>query len=256
MGKMKLTILGSGTFVPELNRTCTSFLLEDEGEKIVFDFGRGVIERLLELKISLYEIDKIFISHMHVDHFSDLFPFIHFILFTPNKDKLKLPYKIYGPKGIKQIFDKIFDALYPDGNKNLDRIGIKDIFNGEEINFRKLKIKGFKVEHSQTHLCFGYQIIKDDKKICYSGDTKNCETLREYCKNSDLAIIEATGPPELKLDGHLTGEEVGQIAKESKIKKLIIVHVAGTYLTRVKKDIQKNFKGEIIIAKDLMEVEI
>ena len=55
---MKITILGSGTFVPELDRKCTSFLLRDGEEKIVFDFGRGVIDRLLELKINLYEIDK------------------------------------------------------------------------------------------------------------------------------------------------------------------------------------------------------
>ena len=253
MEKVKLTILGSGTFVPELNRKCTSFLLEDNGEKIVFEFGRGTIDRLLKLKVDLYEVNKIFISHMHLDHFSELLSLIHFLLFAPEKKKLNSPYKIYGPKGIKKILNQIIGVLYPKGIKNIDRIEINDLAE-ETINVGKFKIKSFKVKHSKTHLCLGYQILKDNKKICYSGDTRDCENLREACKNSDLAIMEST--LEFKSEGHLSGEEVGKIAKERQIKKLVIAHVADTYLHKVKKDIRKNYKGKLRIAKDLMRVEI
>jgi len=253
---MKFTILGSGTFVPELKRKSPSFLLENRKEKIVFDFGRGAIDNLLKLNISLYELDWIFISHMHIDHFSDLFPFIQFIIDAPEKRKLKSVYKIYGPKGIKKIFNQIFSALYPNGKKNLNRIEIIDLPEGDIVNCEKIKIKSFRVEHSKSHPCFGYLIQHENKKICYSGDTRNCENLRRFCENADLAIIEATGSSKLRLEHHLTGEEVGRIAKEHQIKKLIIVHVAKDYLAYVEKDIKKNYKGKIIIAKDLMVVKI
>ena len=58
------------------------------------------------------------------------------------------------------------------------------------------------------------------------------------------------------MKGHINGEELGKLAQETKIKKLIVTHVANTYLHQVKKDIRKNYKEKVIIAKDLMKIKI
>lgn len=53
---MKITILGSGTAAPVLERNCAGYLLEIENKKLLLDSGPGTIRRLLEVKINLFEI--------------------------------------------------------------------------------------------------------------------------------------------------------------------------------------------------------
>jgi len=45
---MKLTILGSGTYFPELNRHFSSYLIQTNGLNLVFDFGRGALDGLIK----------------------------------------------------------------------------------------------------------------------------------------------------------------------------------------------------------------
>jgi len=249
---MKLTILGSGTFVPELKRSCPSYIIEYKKENILFDIGRGSIRNLLKLKKDLHEINRIFISHMHTDHSTELASFIQLILDTPEKKKLKEKYIIYGPKGIKRDIQNMLKTFHIEKHKHLDRIKVKEIFNNIVIS--GLKIKVFPVKHAKIN-SLAYRLEFRKKVVCYSGDSSDCEGLRNACKNVDLAIMEATGPKEWRL-GHINGEDLGKLAQKTKIKKLVVIHIANTYLPRIKKDIKKNYKGKLIIAKDLMEIQI
>ncbi|MCK4552773.1 ribonuclease Z [Candidatus Pacearchaeota archaeon] len=253
MGKVKLTILGSGTFVPELKRTCSSYLIENDNEKIVFDFGRGAIRNLLKLKINLYEINQIFISHMHTDHSTELASFIQFILDAPEKKNLKKEYFIYGPIGIKRDMQNMLKTFHIEKHKNLHRIKVNEIKDNLKIGC--FKIKAFKVKHGKIN-SLSYRIEIKNKSLCYSGDSSYCEGLKHACKNVDLAIIESTAPKTWNLKNHLTGKEAGKIALESNVKNLIITHVANAYLSKVKKDVKKNYKGKVIIAKDLRRIKI
>ncbi|MFH1918020.1 MAG: ribonuclease Z [Nanoarchaeota archaeon] len=249
---MKITILGSGTFVPFAKRTCSSHLLEDNKNKIMFDFGSGTINYLTKLGIKLYGLNHIFISHMHADHSSDLSHFILFILDAPDKNKLKEKYFIYGPEGINRDIENMLKAFHLDDHKNLNRLKIIEL--NKEIKIGSFRISPFLVSHDIMALA--YRIEYFQKALCYSGDSSYCEGLKEACMNTDLAIIEATFPKHCNLRNHLSGEELGKLAQETKIKKLIVTHVADTYLPQVKKDIKKNYKGKIIIAKDLMRFKI
>ena len=103
---MKLTILGSGTYQPELTRHSSAYLVEtDSGAKICFDFGRSAIDQLLKLNIRITEIDAVFISHWHGDHVADIIALLHYTV-APLPDDIsvfrpirKNPLKIYGPTG-------------------------------------------------------------------------------------------------------------------------------------------------------------
>ena len=51
---MKITVLGSGTAAPRLNRNMAGYLLELGKKKILFDSGPGTIRQLLKLKVNLF----------------------------------------------------------------------------------------------------------------------------------------------------------------------------------------------------------
>ena len=247
---MEITILGSGTFIPELKRHCSSYLLNVKNQRIIFDFGRGTLDSLIKLNADLYSLDKIFISHIHSDHSAELIDFISFIMCNPEKKKLRNFYTIYGPKGTRKkirLLMKIFDI----SKKNIRRLNLKELKSGDIIKYKNIKIKCFNAEHDGPSLAF--RIEADKKVICYSGDSAYCKSILEACKNADLAILESTLP---KLSTHMGGEDAGKTAKEANVKKLILTHIARSYLNNAKKEARRHYKGKVIIAKDMMKLKI
>ena len=73
---MKVTILGSGTAVPSLQRNSAGVLIQENEINTLVDFGYGNLRQLLNLGITYHDIDRIFFTHNHPDHMCDLIPFL------------------------------------------------------------------------------------------------------------------------------------------------------------------------------------
>ena len=67
-----VTLLGSGTPVPSLDRFGPCTMVEAGGRKFLFDAGRGAMQRLHQLGITFADISGIFLTHHHSDHMVDL----------------------------------------------------------------------------------------------------------------------------------------------------------------------------------------
>jgi ribonuclease Z len=99
------------------------------------------------------------------------------------------------------------------------------------------------------------------RKIVYSGDTRPCEAITKLAERADVLIYEATLDDELaeKADesGHSTPSQGSKIAKEAKVKRLVLTHISARYdnpeilLQQARKIFPKTQ-----LAKDLMELEI
>jgi ribonuclease BN (tRNA processing enzyme) len=70
--KTTVTILGSGSCVPRLERSSCSILVSAPGESLLFDCGAGTTRRLLRAGAAPATIDRVFLSHYHPDHSSEL----------------------------------------------------------------------------------------------------------------------------------------------------------------------------------------
>lgn len=255
---MKLTILGSGTFMPELKRHGPSYLLQVDGQNLIFDLGRGAIEQLMKSKFNIYNIDKIFITHTHFDHIAELFSYIAFIWDNAYKDKFKNEVlDIYGPRGFKKALEGLFKAIQYDKHKHIDRLRIYEFKDKEVKKFGNIRIQGFFVKHSPIRNCIAYRVECNDKVFCYSGDSSKCNALVSACNEADLALIEADLSRKWKLGNvHMSGQDSGEIASKAKVKNLILTHIADHYLKDVMKDLRKSYKGPVKIAKDLMKFNI
>lgn len=105
---MKFCVLGNkagGSPLLTRNHSATVLLLP--GEVILFDCGEGTQKRLLEAKISRSSIDRIFISHLHVDHVLGLIA----LLATFSSDKRTRPVYLTGPEGLRELLDCSFRAM-------------------------------------------------------------------------------------------------------------------------------------------------
>lgn len=256
---MKLTILGSGSYQPELKRHCASHLVQIGRQNLVFDFGRGCLDQLLKLKINYYDIDAIFISHTHPDHFSELASFLHIALFEPGEGRFRRKtITIYGPKGIKQAINHISLAMGLKNAKPKYPVKTQEITSGKTIKGKGWKIIGYQTLHVKYLNCLALRLIDKGEIFAYSGDSGDSLGLRQALKNADLGLVEASWPKELRPQIHLTASQAGIIAREENVKKLVLTHASPNYWRKfdLKKEAKKYFKGPVILAKDLMKIKV
>ena len=96
-----VTILGSGSAVPTSSRNPTSQHIECNGRYFLIDCGEGTQMQIRKLGLKLQRIDRIFISHLHGDHYFGLVG----LLSTMHMMGRTKPVNVFGPLGLKDIVE-------------------------------------------------------------------------------------------------------------------------------------------------------
>ena len=257
MNPTSITILGSGTCVPSLKRSSCAVLMEIGEKKLLFDSGPGTMHRLLSAGIEIFDIDVIFYSHFHPDHTAELVPFI-FATKYPDSSRRNTLLTIAGGNGFLNFINKL-KAVYgdwlelPEGMLRfleLDRNG------PDSRHFSSFAVETMPMNHQTESL--GYRITDSNgKSIVYSGDTDTTENLVSLATGADLLICESAMPDTLKVPGHLTPSLAGDMAARANVKKLVLTHL---YPECDQFDLaaqcRKTYQGPLVIAEDLMKIEI
>ncbi len=105
---IKVTLLGTGTPVPAMNRFGPSILVEAGGQTFLFDAGRGAMQRLAQLRVRWQDVDGLFLTHLHSDHvvgFPDLW--LTGWLVGSGRDR---PLLVRGPRGTKRMMSHLEQA--------------------------------------------------------------------------------------------------------------------------------------------------
>lgn len=253
---MKVTILGSGTYQPlEVQRHSAAYLVQDGNKNLVFDFGRGVVDQLLKCGVAYYDIDTIFLTHTHPDHCAELGAFLFASFCGPSAEKYKKKLVIYGPQGIKSMIKHLL-AAFSLSPKLQNKFKVKELRDGEMIKVHGFQIEVYTAKHSKDRNCLCYRVGLKNKILAYSGDGGDSPGLRKACYKADLAMIEANGPK--KIAGHMTARDVSRLAHAAQVKKLVLTH----FLLQdwkgidMRKETEVFFKGPILLARDLMKINV
>lgn len=95
VNEMRISFMGTA-FSPRVGQACNSVFIElGTGECFVFDCGSGVVTKYIALGVPYSKMNRIFLTHLHGDHMSDL---TTIYCFGPANDR-KTPLHIYGPSG-------------------------------------------------------------------------------------------------------------------------------------------------------------
>ncbi len=249
---MKITVLGSGTAVPSLQRNSAGYLLEENGCRFLVDFGYGTIHQLLRLGITYQDIDRIFFTHPHPDHMCDLIPFLFASRYPLDPRTRDLPI-VAGPK-FAEYFERMMQAfnhwLTPDSYK----VRITEL-DEETQELDGLLVTAGKVRHIEMSRGFRFSNA-DGKTVVFSGDTDYCSGIVELGRDADLLILECSTPDDMKVDKHLTPRLCGQIAREAGCRTLMLTHFyPPCEMSSVLESCQREFPGKIILAEDLTVVD-
>ena len=254
---MRLIILGSGTSIPLSYRASPSMAIFMDDRPTLFDMGPGTLRQLARIGISHDRIKHIYISHFHPDHTADL---IHFLFVTQNPEILdkRDSFTITGPVGIKE-FVKNLQKTYRqwlDIPPKIMKIDELDITCPDKKEYKGYSVLSRPTNHSMGSLAFRIN-TREGKNFVYSGDTELCDGILKLARNSDLLILECAFPESRPGKGHLTPSQAGSIADEANAKKLLLIHFYPEALaTDISEDCRKTYKGELILGRDLLRIEI
>ena len=254
---LNVTILGSGTCVPSLERSSCSVLLEIENQKMIIDIGPGTMRRLLRAETTLSQVSHIFLSHFHPDHSGELVPFL-FASKYPMHARRQTPLTIVAGYGFSDFF-KGLHSVYGEwidiGESLLNIIELNNTTRAQQ-SFDNFELESMPVRHRPESLA--YRITATNgASVVYSGDTDVCDSLVDIAKSADLFICESAFPDDLKKEGHLTPSRAGDIAARANVQKLVLTHFYPECETRnIEKECRKTFSGELVLAQDLMEIQL
>lgn len=260
---MKLKFLGTGSMKAIGKRNPLSIFIETGNKKILLDAGFGSFVRMAEKNISFMKIDAIFISHLHCDHVNDLLPLIHTMAVISDfdqKQKRKMPIDIYGPKNLPQFYKFLRKFQWPDKLENFN-INVYP-FSDKEVDVGRLTISSLSISHAVGYLkeALAYRIDQGGKSVVYSGDIDWDEKIKDFisfAKDADVLIVDGGKPIGKKGGCHLEPFQISQIARDANPKKLVVVHLTDIDTpAEVKDAIAEFYKGDIIIARDGMDLNI
>jgi ribonuclease BN (tRNA processing enzyme) len=251
---MEITFLGTGVAIPQRGRVQSGVLVKLEEKPLLIDCGSGVLSRFPDTNISHTQVDTVLLSHLHLDHVADLI-----CLLKANWLRGKTNMRIYGPEGTEEWFSKVLDAYeYIQDEVDVD---ITELLPGKEFT-----PEGFDCEitctagvHSVPALA--YRVTAEDGEFVYSGDTEPSREILELAAEADLLIHECSFPSGVKVTNHSTPSTLAELLDEyrQEIGSICLTHFYPDMWGHEKEAVYRlkgYFDGEVILAEDLMKLEL
>lgn len=249
---MKLTILGSGTGVPTLQRSSPAYLLEAPGGCGLIDCGSGTLRQLLHLGRPCSEVDVVFVTHTHPDHIGDLAPLIH-ALKIPIGYRRESPLHLVGPTGFPDFYQACIATVATPPKAFAVEVAVAR----ERFECLGLTVRTTPVRHVARLNSIAYRFEAAGKAVVFSGDCDDDPRLAALATGADALVIDCSFTDELKKPGHLSASECGRIARDARVGTLILSHlypVIGSDDTRLDEAIAA-CDCNVQLAADLMEIQ-
>jgi len=230
-----LTVLGSNAAIPANNRNLSAHLLNANERFFLIDCGEGTQFQLRRYHISFQRIKRIFISHLHGDHFFGMIGLLHSMHLLGRKEELHL----YAPAALQPIIDMQMEAsqtrlIYPLIFHSL-HMDQPDLVCEEE----RISVHSFPLKHSLPTCGFVFREKNPPRKVpvarsyAYCSDTGYSEEIIPFITGVDLLYHEATFMQDMAAVAreklHATAIEAATIAVRAKVKKLLIGHFSARY---------------------------
>nr|WP_048063502.1 MBL fold metallo-hydrolase [Methanococcoides burtonii] len=248
---MKITFLGTGVAIPQKDRVQSGVLIEYGENKVLFDCGGGILNRIFESGVLHTEIDTIVLSHLHLDHVADVM-----CLLKANWLCEKLDAVIYGPVGTQEWLGRLM-AIYPYMKVKVN-VEVREVVAGEEFELSQgCNVRCTDGIHSVPSL--GYRVEHDGEVVVYSGDTEPCDSIMKLAQGADMLIHECSFPLDFPMTNHATPDMLRPYLENSDISKVYLTHLYPHMQGHEKETleyIKEKYEGEVHIASDLMTVEL
>jgi ribonuclease Z len=276
---------GTGGSVPTARRGLPALLVRRGGDRLLFDCGEGTQRQLLQT-VGLPEIDAVFITHFHADHWLGL----PGMLKTFDLRGRETGLTVYGPRGLRELLTTM-RPVYGRVSYGLELV---ELDPNDEVRRDGYVVGCFEVAHRGRSL--GYALVEPERpgefdpqeaqrlgvrpgpdfgrlqdgeevdgvrpeqvlgpprpgrKLVISGDTAPSPMVVAAAHGADLLVHEATFTEEerdrARETGHSTAPQAAEIAREAGVKMLALTHVSTRHLpSDIRREAQAIFEPTVL----------
>lgn len=286
---MKLTLLGTGTPIPDPKRLGASQTIEADGELILVDCGASALHRFVEAgyvqpggRQLRVPVRCIALTHLHSDHITGLPDFLWagWVMGWWAEPPL-----LVGPPGTAAMIDHLIEAFAYDIKVRsyadlLESAGpaprVEEIEEGHTVEGSGWRLSAFRVDHAPVDQAFGFRMDAEDGSIVISGDTCYSENLVRHAAGADLLVhevywkpgllkrIETAATPAQRTRAqtiaryHTPAEDTGRAAAEADVRQLVLSHIifGGGTPDDLLRDIAPHYHGTVTVGEDLQSFEV
>lgn len=218
---MELRILGSDGTWPGAGGVASGYLLHHDDHTVWMDMGTGTMASLQE-HAGLRDVSAVVISHVHADHFVDLFPYFYARRYGEGGPAPRIP--LFAPSGTEErIRAMLSDSGWEEFPEAFD---LHEIEPGDDFETGPFRVRTARMAHPVPTLGVRYEA--DGAAFAYSADTGPTDALVDLARGAELLVAEATWledgtdrPPGL----HMSATEAGRHAAQAEVGRLILTHI-------------------------------
>jgi len=272
-----ITLLGTGSPMPDPHRAGPATLVAAGGEHYLVDAGRGVLMRLAAAGLGAGQLTAVLLTHLHSDHLTDLNDVITtrwVTTFAPT------PLTVVGPVGTQLVVDRIVASLEPDIGYRVahhDDLGygftpvqVVEVSDGPIELGTAATLSCAPTDHRPVHPTVGFRIEHGGESVVLAGDTVPCDGLDRLARGAGALVHTAIRKDLIAqipvdrlvdtLDYHSSPEEAAATAARAGVGTLVLTH----YVPAVppgggdewRQLAAAHFDGAIEVGDDLHRVEV
>jgi len=246
---MEITVVGSGTVVPRLERRQSCVVVEAAGETLFFDLGSGAVRGMLRAGLDPFAVDRIYFTHFHPDHTVDVVPLLFSINYGAEEERSR-PLYLTGPKpfrafwgSVTRVWGEFMLGDYPTRVSELPHECLSP------LDLPGCHLSWAPAEHRPESIA--YRLDSEEGSFVYTGDTEYSESVVDLARGAQTMLIECSFPDESPVPGHLTPSGVAEIASQTGVRRVVLTHVypAADELD-LRAEVGRGFGGEVVVAHD------
>jgi ribonuclease BN (tRNA processing enzyme) len=253
VSNFEVIVLGASGTYPSAEAACSGFLLKAGHTQVWADAGPGTFSNLQE-HTAYDEVRALVLSHLHIDHFTDLYAFYYALRYS-SESKGPIGLEVYAPGGSEAHLEPLVSTTGPDGFGGY--LSFKPIKSQDELQIGSLLFRFERTEHPIETLAM--RVEANGRSLVYTADTAPSDAVVELATGVDLLIAEASwqSPSTSGRPVHMTAEEAGQMARDAGVGRLVLTHIVPTLDPAVSvEQARMHFKGDVVAAADHMRLEV
>ena len=273
---MRITLLGTGSPLPDPNRAGPATLVEAGGLQLLFDCGRGVLMRLAAAGLpSPALLAAQFLTHLHSDHVSDFNDVVTTRWVTSPAPS---PLVVVGPPGTERFADRTLEMLTDDIGYRIAHhedlqwqpgVEVTEVLDGpvtlDALSAAGVSVTAAATDHRPVAPTVGYRVEHDGAVVAIAGDTVPCEGLDALVDGADVYVQTVIRDDVVRqvpmqrfqdiCDYHSSVADAARTAARGGVRTLVLTHMvpapppggADEWIALAR----EHFDGEVLAPDDL-----
>jgi ribonuclease Z len=158
---LDVVFLGTSGSAPTAQRAPAATLVRYAGDRLLVDCGEGTQRQLLRSDLGLPELEEVFVTHCHADHYLGLPGMMKTFALRGRQ----VPLTVYGPAGLRELFGvlrRVFGRLtFP--------LALVELGHGDVLERGAYRLEAFRTEHGLASI--GYALVEEERPGRFDVDT-------------------------------------------------------------------------------------